>query len=104
MVSPDTDTEKLADRAAITAEQLIAAFTLNAPVPERLLYGIYGRRSTFHRWEKEFGLRVRTVPGIGRSIIPSELKSFLMVLRGDASPDVLPKSTRAKVLRQLKAK
>jgi hypothetical protein len=69
----------------ITAEQLLAVFVLDAPVPIRLLYGLYGHRSTFHRWKKE-GLDVKHVSGLGPTVIPSKFKVFLLRIRGDYAP------------------
>ena len=68
-----------------TAEQLLAVFVLDAPVPIRLLYGVYGARTTFHKW-KHAGLNVKTIPGMGPTVIPSEFKIFLLKLRGDYAP------------------
>lgn len=73
------------DSKAITAEQLLAAFMLDAPVPIRVLYGLYGGRSTFHVWKK-LGLSVKPIVGMGPTIIPSEFKIFLLKQRGDYAP------------------
>lgn len=86
------------ERAAVTAEQLIAMFTLDAPIPVRLLYGLYGSRTTFHKW-KGMGLEIRTVDGIGPTVRPSSFKTFLLRLRGDATPAVPPESTKARARR-----
>lgn len=96
---PDATTT--AERAAITAEQLIAAFTLDAPVPVRVLYGLYGSRSTFHHW-RGLGLDVKHVEGMGPTVRPSTFKNFLLRLRGDASPEVQPETTRARAKRKAK--
>lgn len=76
---------------ALTAEQLIAAFMLDAPVPVRLLYGIYGKRSTFHVWRRK-GLDVKTIVGMGPTVIPSSFKVFLLKQRGDWKPMQPPRS------------
>lgn len=89
------------DREAITAEQLIAVFTLDAPVPVRLLYGLYGSRSTFHYW-KQIGLDVKPVAGMGPTVVPSRFKSFLLKQRGDIRPDVQPERTSARAKRKAK--
>lgn len=73
----------------LSAEQLIAMFILDAPVPIRLLYGIYGARSTFHLWRKA-GLDVKHVEGMGPTVIPSRFKQFLLKLRGDWAPPQNP--------------
>jgi hypothetical protein len=90
-----------AERAAITAEQLIAAFTLDAPVPVRLLYGLYGSRTTFHHW-RTLGLDVKNIEGMGPTVRPSTFKAFLLRLRGDAAPVVQPETTRARAKRKAK--
>jgi hypothetical protein len=74
---------------SITAEQICAAFILDAPVPIRVLYGLYGSRSTFHVW-KRLGLDVKTVPGMGPTVLPSSFKRFLLEQRGDWAPQKSP--------------
>lgn len=69
----------------ITAEQLCAAFILDAPVPVRHLYGLYGQRSTFAAWKVQ-GLDIRKLDGLGPSVIPSELKTFLIRKWGTFAP------------------
>lgn len=76
----------------LIAEQLLAAFVLDAPVPIRLLYGLYGSRTTFHEW-KNAGLDVKHVEGMGPTIIPSKFKVFLLKLRGDYAP-TKPRKTK----------
>jgi hypothetical protein len=76
-----------------TAEQLIAAFTLDAPVPIRRLIGFYGSRTTFHNW-KALGLDVKPIEGMGLTVIPSQFRGFLLRLRGDAAPVNQPASIR----------
>lgn len=78
----------IADRIAAqvtVAEQLIAAFALNAPVPIRRLYGMYGSRTTFHKW-KGMGLDVKPIPGMGPTVVPIAFRDFLMRLRGEYGP------------------
>lgn len=69
----------------LTAEQLCAAFILDAPVPTRYLHGLYGGRSTFAAWKAE-GLDVRKLDGLGVCVIPSEFKAFLMKKWGSYAP------------------
>jgi hypothetical protein len=69
----------------LTTEQLCAAFILDAPVPIRHLFGLYGQRSTFASWKAK-GLDVKTVPGMGPTIVPSKFKQFLLEQRGDYAP------------------
>lgn len=63
------------------AELIIAAFTLDAPIPIRVLYGLYGGRTSFHNWKK-MGLDVKNVPGMGPTVMPLEFKAFITGLRG----------------------
>jgi hypothetical protein len=80
------------------AEALICAFVADTPVPLPALLGdVFGSRSTFRRWEREYGLPVVTVPGMGRTVRPSHLKALLLVLRGDAPLSTLPDGMREKV-------
>jgi hypothetical protein len=65
-----------------STEQICAAFILDAPVPIRVLYGLYGSRTSFHNWKKA-GLSVKPVKGLGPTVIPSEFKTFLLKQRGD---------------------
>lgn len=76
------------------AEQLIAAFILDAPIPIRRLYGIYGNRTTFHRW-KQAGLAVKPIEGMGPTVIPSQFKLFLLKQRGDWKPSNPPPPSAA---------
>lgn len=87
--------EGTTDREIMTAEQLIAAFTLDAPVPVRRLYGIYGSRTTFQYWQG-LGLDVKRVPGMGPTVVPSAFRAFLMEQRGDSAPSHPPTPARAK--------
>lgn len=68
-----------------TTEQLCAAFILDAPVPIRVLYGLYGSRATFYAWGKR-GLAMKNIAGMGPTIIPSQFKTFLLKERGDIAP------------------
>jgi hypothetical protein len=79
--------------AVASAEQLIAAFTLDAPVPIRRLFGFYGSRTTFHNW-KHLGLDIKHIEGMGQTVIPSRFRAFLLRLRGDATPTNQPVSIR----------
>jgi hypothetical protein len=71
--------------SAMTAEQLIAAFILDAPVPVRYLVPFYGSRATFHVWKGK-GLDVKHVIGMGPTVIPSEFKIFLLKMRDTYAP------------------
>ena len=66
-----------AQTKALAAERLIAADVLDAPVPIRHYFGVYGGRSTFARWKAQ-GLRVVKIPSMGPAVQPSELKAFLL--------------------------
>jgi hypothetical protein len=59
------------------AEELIALFHLDAPVPIKRLFHLYAGRSTFAAWAKQ-GLRVHRVLGLGPCVIPGELRAFLL--------------------------
>lgn len=99
----DQDPADVAEKATITAEQVIAAFTLDAPVPVKVLYGLYGSRTTFHHW-RSLGLDVKNVEGMGPTIIPSRFKLFLLQLRGDASPTTQPESIAQRAKRKAGSK
>lgn len=71
----------------ITAEQLLAMMVLDAPIPVRVLFGLYGQRSTFASWKAQ-GLTIRKLDGLGPCIIPSEFKAFLMKKWGDYAPRI----------------
>ena len=82
----------------LTAEQLVAAFILDAPIAVKHLYGIYGSRTTFHAWRK-IGLSVKAITGMGPTVVPSEFKIFLLRQRGDYAPTIAapkPKKARRK--------
>lgn len=74
------------------AEQLSALFVADAPAPVRAFYGIYGSRATFCRWRKQ-GLATFHIEGMGTSVIPSELVTYLISKRGNAAP--APEADRA---------
>ena len=68
-----------------TADQLMAAFVIDAPIPIHALFATYGCRTTFKSWQKA-GLEVKTTPGMGPTVIPSEFKAFLIKIRGEYAP------------------
>ncbi|WP_043588114.1 hypothetical protein [Geminisphaera colitermitum] len=79
------------ERETIDASQLAAAFVLDAPIPIRRLIGLYGSRSTFWKWEKD-GLPVRTVEGLGASVVPSQFKNYLLKKFGTINPAEINRS------------
>lgn len=72
---------------SFNAEELIAAFALNAPIPIRHLYAIYAGRSTFAAWKAQ-GLDIRKLDGLGPSVVPSEFRDFLMRKWGGYAPRI----------------
>lgn len=75
----------MSETDTLTSEMLAAAFVLDAPVPIRHLFGLYGGRSTFAVWKGQ-GLDVRKLDGLGPSVIPSEFKKFLIAKWGTFAP------------------